>query len=170
VTTEASRTIPGWSIGGYALGPDRIELVIDPQAADLDVLLAERLPHIIAHELHHTVRLIDPGIYVTLGEALVFEAMADHYALGLIGDPPPPWTSAFPASDTPVYLERALPLLDQPFNFEAWFFGVGTDLPQWTGYTLGFRILRDYYERNPAQTPATTVNAPTEQFFEPNTL
>lgn len=170
VSADAARTIPGWGMGGYALSPDEIELVIDPLTADLGNLLAARLPHIIAHELHHTVRLRDPGFYITLRDALVFEAMADHFALALLDGDLPPWTTAFDEADTPLYRARAEPELDQPFNFEAWFFGIGTDLPRWTGYTLGYRILRDHFEANPQDSASVLVNAAPEFFFPPEAL
>ncbi|MEL7296276.1 MAG: DUF2268 domain-containing putative Zn-dependent protease [Pseudomonadota bacterium] len=164
VRDDATRTIPGYGLGGYALSPQRIEIVIDADFPDLENVLLERLPYIVAHELHHTVRLREPGIYESLLEALIFEGMADHFAVELLGSDLAPWSLAFPESETETYLSLAAPQFDQSFDFEAWFFGVGTSLPQWTGYTLGYRILRDYFEANPQENAVTSVNAAAEQF------
>ena len=165
VTVDPARTIPGWGLGGYTLGPREIELVFDPQFPRLDELLTERLPHIVAHELHHAVRWRDPGPYRTLLEAMVSEGLADDFALELLGGPLPPWSNAFPRREGSRYLDRARPEFDSTrFDFGAWFFGLGTDLPPWTGYTLGYRLVRDYRADHPATPAAQLVSAPADAF------
>ncbi|MEM7762670.1 MAG: DUF2268 domain-containing putative Zn-dependent protease [Pseudomonadota bacterium] len=164
VRDDAARTIPDYGLGGYALSPQRIEIVIDAEFPDLENVLLERLPYVVAHELHHTVRLREPGIYESLLEALIFEGMADHFAVELLGSDLAPWSQAFPESETATYLSLAAPQFDQTFDFEAWFFGIGTSLPQWTGYTLGYQILRDYFDANPQENAVTSISAPADQF------
>jgi uncharacterized protein YjaZ len=105
-----------------------------------------------------------PSPYGTLLEALVFEGLADRFALELLGGAPPPWIEAFPEQQTDAYIERARPELDQFFDFEAWFFGIGSDLPRWTGYTLGYRLVGDYKAENPGSTAASLVHTPAEAF------
>ncbi|MEO1575992.1 MAG: DUF2268 domain-containing putative Zn-dependent protease [Pseudomonadota bacterium] len=170
VRSDASRTVPGYGIAGFALDINDIEIVVDPLFPGLEQALRERLPYVVAHELHHIVRLRDPGIYQTLFDALIFEGMADHYARDLTGAGLAPWSDAFPEADTDQYLVRAEPLFDSGFDFQAWFFGQGTDLPVWTGYTLGYRILRDYYDARPDLSAADTVNAPADDFRPGQTL
>jgi len=167
VTVDAGRAIPGWGIGGYALGPTEIEIVVDPGFPGLDQVLIDRLPHIAAHEMHHAVRWCGPGPYATLLEALVFEGMADHFGREVVGAPLPPWTQAFPRRETVLYLERARPEFDRTFDFEAWFFGVATDLPVWTGYTLGYRLVGDYLAANPGTSAASLVDTPAEALRPP---
>jgi uncharacterized protein YjaZ len=76
--------------------------------------------------------------------------LADHFAVELLGVPVPPWSRAFPESSTERYLDRATPLLDSSsFDRSAWFFGTGTDLPRWTGHTLGYRLVERYQAANP---------------------
>ena len=165
VSTDAARVVPGWGLGGYTLGPNEIEIVIDPLFPSLAEVLPQRLPHIAAHEFHHAVRWRDPGPYQTLLEALVFEGMADHFALELVPGPLPPWSKAFREGQTAHYLARARPEFDNAdFDFNAWFFGLGTDLPPWTGYTLGFRLVRDYLASHPGSTAAQLVSTPAEAF------
>ena len=164
VTASASRAIPGWGIGGYALGPSTIEIAVDPRYPSLDRALRERLPHIVAHEMHHAVRWRGPGPYSTLLEALVFEGLADRFAYELLRNPLPPWSTAFPERDTLAYLERARPQFDSTFDFEAWFFGVNTDLPRWTGYTLGYRLIVAYQAANGYPSAAALVSTPAGAF------
>jgi len=159
VSVDAPRSIPGWGLGGYALGPNEIEIVVDPEFIGLAQILPARLPHIVAHELHHAVRWRSPGPYRTLLEALVSEGLADHFGVELLSGQVPPWSRAFPEGGTEGYLDRAREDFDNAaFDFEAWFFGVGTDLPRWTGYTLGFRLVRDYLEANPGLSAAQLVD------------
>lgn len=167
VSADRGRTIPGWGMGGYTLGPATVEIVIDPTFDGLEALLPARLPQVAAHELHHAVRWRGPGPYRTLLEALVFEGLADHFAIELLGTPLPPWCMAFPASQVDLYGQRARPELDDFFDFSAWFFGIGTDLPRWTGYTLGYLWVDDYLARHPGTTAAGLVHAPADAFRPP---
>jgi len=165
VFADAGRAIPGWGIGGFAPSGSEIEIAVDPDFAGLEGVLEERLSNIAAHELHHAARWRGPGYGMTLLESMVSEGLADHFALELLGGENPPWTEAFPESQTDFYLARARPLLDSTaFNFDDWFFGPSVDLPRWTGYTLGYRLVRDYQDRNPNRSAASLVNTPAEEF------
>ncbi len=50
------------------------------------------------------------------------------------------------------------------FNFGHWFFTGNSELPPWTGYTLGFRLVQDYLDRNPGTSAASLVQTPAELF------
>jgi uncharacterized protein YjaZ len=164
VYADAARSVPGWGMGGFTLGPSTIEIVIDPAYGGLEHALTQRLPAVAAHELHHAVRLGGLGPYRTLLEGLVFEGLADHFAIELLGTPPPPWCMAFPEGEVETYLGRARPELDSAFDFGAWFFGIGTDLPRWTGYTLGFHVVGDYLSSHPGTSAAGLVHTPAAVF------
>jgi hypothetical protein len=165
VSTERARLIPGWGFGGYTVGPSDIDVIVDPAYPGLAQILAERLPPLAAHELHHAARWQGIGYpYSTLLEALATEGLADHFAIGLTGSPIPPWCDAFPETQTEEYLDRALPELDAAYDHGAWFFGRGPELPNWTGYTLGFRLVGDYLTSHPGSSAAGLVHAPAEAF------
>jgi len=96
---------------------------------------------------------------------MVSEGLADHFGIGLTGSPLPPSCTAFPASETAVYLAEARPALDDPgYDHSAWFFGVGTDLPRWTGYTLGYRMVGDYLAAHPGSSAVSLAAAPAGAF------
>jgi uncharacterized protein YjaZ len=48
--------------------------------------------------------------------------------------------------------------------YRRWFVLGGQGLPPWTGYTLGFRLVSAYVERNPGQNVTTLVHAPARAF------
>ncbi len=81
----------------------------------------------------------------TLLEALVSEGLADHFAIELLEVPVPPWSDALPWTETAHYLELAQPEFDSvEYGHPRGFFGSSPDLPCWTGYTLGFRLVESY--------------------------
>jgi hypothetical protein len=71
VSTDLSLTIAGYGIGGFAPDAFRTRIGIDPGLSDVANTLRERLPVIVAHELHHTARWREPGYGTTLLESMV---------------------------------------------------------------------------------------------------
>lgn len=162
ISTDPSEIIPGWGVGGFTRSASNVDIGIDPGLADST--LAQRLPSIVAHELHHIARVRGPGYGHTLLEAIVSEGLADHFALERFGQPPPPWTMALSADEYSHWLARARLEFDSTgFDHAAWFFGNG-QIPNWTGYTLGFRIVGDYQAAHGGASAAALVNAPAEAF------
>lgn len=165
VTADIARSIPGWGLGGYAPGPSTVEIVVDPEYPGLANVLDERLFYIALHEMHHTVRWRGPGYGSTLHETMISEGLADHFAVEGTGGPLPPWCVAFPESDTDRILALAAPELDSAtFDFDAWFFRGRIDLPPWTGYTLGYRLVESRLAANAGATAASLVHAPAGDF------
>ncbi len=161
VTTDLGRVIPGWGVGGFTLNAANVELAVDPRLDD--ALLAQRLPQMAAHELHHVARYRGPGYGQTLLEALVSEGLADHYAVDLLAIVPP-WSRALSASDLELWLERAREELDSPgYDHGAWFIGRGT-MPVWAGYSIGFELVSRYRAAHPGATAASLVDTPAEAF------
>ncbi|MDH3525703.1 MAG: DUF2268 domain-containing protein [Acidobacteriota bacterium] len=154
--------IPGWGIGGRGLSATEIELAVDPSLPGATV--AARLPSLAAHEFHHAARFRGPGYGSTLLQAMVSEGLADHYASELFGEPLPPWVDALSEEEFVLWLDRAWPKFDSTtYNHAAWFFGTGM-VPNWTGYTIGFRLVGDYLAAHPGDTAASLVNLEADAF------
>jgi uncharacterized protein YjaZ len=120
----------------------------------------------VAHELHHTSRIrTGPGYGKTLGEALVTEGLADHFASEAFPDTPPqPWDNALSKDQEAELWRKAQSILDVPggYNHQAWFFGGGAaGLPRWTGYTLGYKIVLAYLGDDRSASSAAGVTAGT---------
>ena len=163
VASDPPRTIPGWGIGGFTLGASLIEITVDPAFAGSGQIVLERTALAAAHEMHHAARIRGPGYGSTLFEAIVSEGLADHFSLELLGGPIPPWIDAFPVEETQRYWRLAGPELEAPFDYPRWFFGQDPEIPRWTGYTLGFRLVGSYLDSH-STTAAELVHAPASLF------
>lgn len=163
VTADRARSIGGLGVGGYTVAPTRVEMVVDPTFAGLEASIRQYYPAITAHELHHTARWSGTGFYSTLLEAMVSEGLAERFVGELFGSPPQPWSEAFPESQTQFWLDRARPEFDSFYDFNAWFLGSDPNIPRWAGYTLGFRLVRDFQARD-GRSAAQLVTAPADVF------
>lgn len=160
IAPDASRSIPGYGVGGYTPNAHLVTISIDPVYADSGRMFVEHLSQTVAHELHHAARDRGPGYGESLLEALVSEGLADHFAVTLLRIPPPPWTHALTAEQGTRLLATARSEFDLPsYDHARWFFG-SADLPRWTGYALGYELVSKYLEANPEQTAASLVYTP----------
>jgi uncharacterized protein YjaZ len=165
VTPNASRAIGGYGIGGFTPSGSTVEIYVDASFPGLAAVLPDRLRFIASHELHHARRWRGPGYGRTLLAAMVSEGLADRFAVESLGAPPPPWSDAFPRSDTQALLDLARPELDSTsYDHDRWFFGASASPPRWTGYTLGYRLVEAYQAAHPGATAAQLVDAPAAQF------
>ncbi|MDO9711672.1 DUF2268 domain-containing putative Zn-dependent protease [Paracraurococcus lichenis] len=154
--------IPGLGIGSHAFRRGRIDLTFDPGSADLPRSLAgDLLRRMVAHEAHHCLRHAGPGYGRTLGEALVSEGLADHFAGELFGPPPLPWNAPFTEAERGEVLARAEPLLRAPrYDHAAWFYADGRSLPRWAGYRLGYLLVGAHLAAHPMARPSGLAGAP----------
>jgi uncharacterized protein YjaZ len=110
------------------------------------------LPLTVAHELNHSARILDgPGYGTSLRDTMISEGLADQFAKAMVPTAPEaPWTTALTARQTVELWRRAQPLLGKrslTLN-RAWLFG-SEDVPHWTAYTLGSRIVAAQRARRP---------------------
>jgi uncharacterized protein YjaZ len=141
---------------GYASEPGVIFVTVDPDNPALRANADASLERMFAHELHHAARWDGPGYGSFLGEALVSEGLAGHFALELFGGSPEPWEQ-LPESEVRAYAALAARDWDSSdYNHEAWFLGCG-DLPRWLGYSLGFRLTGRFLSDNPHSRASSLV-------------
>lgn len=165
VTPDPARAIGGYGAGGFTPDARTVSIYIDPAFPNIGGLAADRVPILVAHELHHAKRWKGPGYGRTLLEAMISEGLADHFAMELLGVAAPPWTNAFPAEDTARYLSLAQPEFDATtYDHAAWFFNASPTRPRWTGYTLGFRLVESYLTSHAGASATSLVNAPASAF------
>jgi len=165
VLADARRAIPGLGIGGYAPSGREIQLSFDPGFAELDDAIATQLLPLLAHEFHHARRWRAVGYGRTLLEAIVSEGLADHFSVEVSGAPPPPWTRALAPAQLSAWTRRALADGDQqPYDHNAWFFGTGSDIPRWAGYSVGFALVGEFLRAHPDRKPSDLFGEPASSF------
>jgi len=165
VIADARRAIQGYGVGGFTPTANTVEISVDPTFADTARTLGERIAQTLAHELHHAIRERGPGYGRSLFESLISEGLADHFAVEALRIPPPPWTHALNGTASDALLDSARTHFDdRPYDHAKWFFGSTRDIPQWTGYTLGYRLVSAYLAENPGQNATTLVDAPARVF------
>jgi hypothetical protein len=125
-------------------------------------------PRALAHEVNHAVRMLKgPGFGPTLLPQLISEGMATAFDQAAFPGPVNPWTHAItPARECALWKE-AKPQLGYTGLYDTWMFGdKSLGIPYWTGFTIGYHIVRDYLRYHPgvswetlALTSATTILA-----------
>ena len=150
---------------GYAPTADMFQLTVDPANPNLAGHLGEPFERMVAHEYHHTLRWIAPGYGRTLGEALVSEGLAGHFARELYDNPPEHYESAL----EPVAFEELAPLAlihwdDAGYDHPRWFFGA-RDLPRHAGYTLGHALVGEHLDARAGRSAAGLVHEPASSFL-----
>jgi hypothetical protein len=154
IVAGSYRTIPDVGIGGNT---DRItgavRVTMDQRSpVGLGDMLRTWLPLAVAHELHHSARILDgPGYGDTLLDAIVTEGAAEAFARETYPDAPPiPWVRELSDDDRETVWREArdeLDFPDDPDRHERWFYGKD-GLPRWAGYRLGYAIVTAYLERH----------------------
>jgi hypothetical protein len=166
VALDASRSIPETGVGGFTdPSTGTVSIWIDgTPPGGLKAALQTWVPATLAHELHHSSRVrMGPGYGSTLAEALVTEGLADHFVSEAFPETPPQqWDNALSQDRESDVWRKAQSVLEDPdgYDHSAWFFGSG-DLPRWSGYTLGYRIVDAYLGDERSASSAVDVAAST---------
>ncbi len=156
--------IPGYGFGGFAV-LDEVVLILNPNFAGLEASLQAHLSSTLAHELHHALRYRSQGFAPDLFSFLLNEGMADHFSIELNGGDPPPWSTALQGEELEDWMEEAMTVwFEPPYDYEDWLFGTN-EIPQWTGYAIGFELVRRYLEARPGIRVSELIDEPAESFL-----
>lgn len=157
VVRRSWQIIPELGMGGSCYERDLVTIAVSPDSAAFERSFeGGAFGLTLAHEMHHALRHAACGYGATLGEAIVSEGLADHFATEVTGSAPPFWTDVDLPPAVVRQAEDALAAVD--YDHPAWFFGQGS-LPRWVGYALGWRLIATYLERHPEETAASLVSA-----------
>jgi uncharacterized protein YjaZ len=164
VVNAGKRVIPEKGHVGYAPEPGLVYVTVDPSHTYLRANAGRSLERMLAHELHHSSRWEGPGYGNTLGQALVSEGLAGHFAQEAFGGEPEPWES-LPVSILRSYVARAQDEWSSAeYGHKAWFFG-SPEMPRWLGYSLGYRLVAQYLALHRQARASGLVNAGAEMFL-----
>ena len=103
----------------------------------------------------------------TLLDAMVAEGIADAFAHQIYPHLEPWWTVALDEAGEERIWPRVLRRIkvSDPGEVRRFISGDGDRIPQWTGYRLGYSVVRSYLERHPAARPATLVGMQASAIF-----
>lgn len=158
VVADRFLTIPEEGVGGHAFGTAYIQLAVDPDHRKGTGFNIRRwLPSTVVHELHHLVRARTQGYGRTLGEALVSEGLACAFEEFVYRRHKAPYAHTLSALELKrAWAKANTQLGSSRYRHDEWFYGTGA-LKRWTGYSLGFSIVKSYLKSHPEETPASLV-------------
>ncbi len=156
-------------IGGFTPNAHTIFISLNHRHPRFKEALANELFFMLAHELHHTIRWQKTVEGDTLLEALIFEGLADHFAMEVTGRKKPSvYSSALTPEQKKVFYEKASREWKEPtYGNALWFYGsTPAVVPKWAGYTLGYDLVGKYLQVHPKLLASTLACADASLFVE----
>jgi uncharacterized protein YjaZ len=164
VVKAGKSVIPEKGHVGYAPEPGLIYVTVDPDHSSLRTNAGRSLERMLAHELHHSSRWDGPGYGNTLGQALVSEGLAGHFAQESFEGEPELWES-LPVSTLRSHIAKAQNEWGSTeYEHEEWFFG-SPELPRWLGYSLGYQLVARYLAMHPQARASGLVSVDAGMFL-----
>ena len=162
---------------GFSLGANATLLFVWPRG-DWEA----NLRYNVVHEYAHLVRnlLFPRGIaggrlvYMktqqpeTLLDAMIAEGISDCFARECLDGARPRWMDA----EGDIDIGKMWPRLHRRFaisdatEIRRFLFGDGDRVPAWTGYTLGYTIVRRFLDNNPGATMMRLVSMPASDVYD----
>ncbi len=164
IVDDPQGVIPEIGMGGYNPNAQELILYVDADYNDLEEALQEHLIPQLAHEVHHAKRRRSVGYGNTLLQAAVSEGLADHFSMEVSGISPPPWSVALTGEELEAWTVTARKSWYQTYNHRAWFLGTDPNIPRWTGYSIGFELVRNYLSSHPDRSPSDLHDEPASSF------
>jgi len=190
------QVIPEIGLSGASFGDlPRIKVVVDVSRMGWMDSLRAYLPSVLAHELCHIVRVrhfvstVDPSVPLppereseakaifqgwlkgrppTLGDFIIHEGFADHFAIEVTGRKPYPWDKALKVEQLEYWTKYALEHWDdEEYDIRAWVRG-SDEIPPQTVYSIGYRLVSDYLESHPGIRPSDIMLESAETFRTKN--
>ncbi|NQV88018.1 MAG: hypothetical protein HQ402_00490 [Parcubacteria group bacterium] len=154
-------------IGGFTPNANQIFISLNPRHVNFKKALEEELLFILSHEFHHTIRWQKSVEGDTLLEALVFEGLADRFAMEVVGrTKPSPYSCALTPEQKKIFMKKAVQEWNKPtYDNNLWFFGSKpVEIPRWTGYTLGYDLVDKYLKKHPETSASKLVSVDASLF------
>jgi uncharacterized protein YjaZ len=134
-------------VSGFSPYKKTIHLYINPEVEGWFKKLSETIAHETAHTISHSLFK-----WETILDILIFEGVAEHFREAVIGGEQSPWTKAISSQKVKEILEKleTKNLLNDKKNKDLYnnlFFG-GKEFPQWSGYTIGYILVKNVLENS----------------------
>ncbi|MGL5389930.1 MAG: DUF2268 domain-containing putative Zn-dependent protease [Shewanella sp.] len=153
-------------LGGYALSEHRVELLVDCSRDDIERVIEAELMDVLAHELHHSVRMRFHLSSNTLADQLIMEGLACHFEHTVTNGKPSSLFKDLQNYDWRIGLQQMSHLLDSTdFSLTKLFLGSHPEVfPKYAGYWIGFNLVTEYVAHH-SVTDADIVGLDTTSFF-----
>lgn len=158
-------------IGAYCPSEHFVQLSIDTNHASFGKSPEKLIEKSLIHELHHAARRqagvkIDKSSFL---ECMFSEGLADYFVYEITSDLPK-WTTAINSKDKKRLIERAKKIASKKLtqqDYEDWFITGSKKhkIPRWTGYALGFEIVKNFLEKNPERSASSLTTVPIDKIF-----
>jgi len=152
--------------GGYAWTKNKVIIPVDPDFPGLNKTLQSDLGRTIAHELYHVLQgyTFDKGGNNLL-ESLIHEGLSDHFEIEISGGKPQKWDLALDQKQLKEFRKKAEKEFDnREYHHQSWFFGE-EGIPYWAGYSIGFDIVKKYFQKHSDQKPSTVYKLVAKEFL-----
>jgi uncharacterized protein YjaZ len=161
---DPTQVIPEVGMGGFNPSADEVLLYADSSWPDLETVLRSELLLQLAHEIHHAMRRRSVGYGSTVLQAAVTEGLADHFSLEVSGETGRPWALALSPAELASWIPEVESRATGAYDHDEWFYGANPSIPRWTGYAVGFELVRAYMSKDPARRASTLVGEPASSF------
>ncbi len=132
-------------VNGFAPYADTIHLFISPSKFS-----SRSLQETVAHELSHAVFFHYHPLEQTLLDAMIFEGLAENFREEIVGGSPAPWSITLTIKKTREMLATLKPSLSsKSYNLYREVFLKEGKYKRWTGYSIGYRIVKLFRKSNP---------------------
>lgn len=154
-------------VGAFTFEYSRLILIsLDPSRLDFKDSIDKGLVETITHELYHCLQWEKVRFPKNLLEALVSEGLANHFEMEINESELYPWNRALSDEQINIFEKRAKEeYFNENFNFEDWFFGFNKNIPKWTGYTLGYKLIKNYLDKHPDKKASSLYEIKPEEFI-----
>lgn len=167
IFSDTFGVIPEQGIGGRCGQSDLINIFIDPEhEAGVKHNITKWLPAALAHELYHARRYVTHQFATVLGESLIEEGLPSMFEEFIQPDLEVPYAHHLNKKELAQAWEQAQPLLNsENYNRDDWFYG-SKKMKKWTGYSLGYDIVRQYMGKHGEKDPTKFIDTPASDFLK----
>lgn len=148
-------------ISGFASFKNTFLVFIHPQS---NLSLLEET---IVHEYNHAI-ILNKIRWLTLGEGIVAEGLAEKFREDLIGGDGTPWIKSLNKEQSKHWfkkIEEYLPQENQQ-RYRDIFTNPKSEYPHWGGYAIGYWLVKEFLELNPNLTWQQIMDKDVEEIIE----
>jgi len=154
-------------VNGYTPYRGVIHLFINPSEKSREAL-ERNICNTTAHEYNHAVRLHYFPDQHTFISNLIFEGLAENFREAVFKNEPSRWSTALNKTEAQKIFKTLKPLLfSDEYTYEDYkqiFFG-GDKYKTWTGYSVGYYLVKDYLTKKNSKDWNLIIQADAEEIL-----